>query len=270
VATGPSSTSIIQVLRSEAYLAALPYVHETDECLTHIAQLNHPALGTRDYYVKYYLPGAGSKGVVNEVCGFILASEALLPVTERPVLMGLPSERIVEAHPEHARLVEAGDVVVWATQDAGTRLPRAPALSDEIIRKWSLTPALIAFDTWLHIADRSADNLVRRPDGRLALIDHGHMAGSIRWDAHLITPDVDPRHPFLSLWPRQIPEEANQRIMAAASGHAECWRRGKAQIQHWLGLLLDDGNDTIALLDFLEKRAASSPDRMKRVLNLLV
>jgi hypothetical protein len=58
--------------------------------------------------------------------------------------------------------------------------------------------------------------------------------------------------------------------MHAAQRLAERFREAESELKHWTNALLDDSRDRIAILDFLEKRAAGSEDRMRKILGLLV
>jgi len=264
--------SAIQVVGAQAYLAGLGVVHESVECLTHLAQVHHPAYGSRDFFVKYYFDDRGPKGLVNEVCGYVLAENAGLSVPDSSLILMLPVDRLAEAHHAHARRLPIGpEVAVWATQMVpGPQLPPNMEEAADVLRNWKSLPQLIAFDTWVQNADRSAGNLIRRGKGDIVLIDHGHLAGSVFWTPELLQPDADPAHPFLALWGGGIPDAINQGIMRAAEGHADCFHRAEAELKSLTSALLDDSGDRIAILDFLEKRADGSPDRMRRILRLLV
>lgn len=265
--------SAIQVVPREAYLATLRIVQESDECLTHIAQIHHPTYGRRTCYVKCYLEDRGaSKGLVNEVCGYILAEQAGLSVPENPLIMTMETSLLAQLHPQHTRkLVQGGQTAVWVTEQVvGQVLPSNMEQAADLLRHWRQLPDVIAFDTWVQNADRNVSNLLRSRNGGIVLIDHGHLAGSVRWTADLLQPDADPRHLFLALWDRGIPDSINQGIMRAAEQHSGCFRQAEPELKHWTGALPGDSGDTMALLDFLKKRADESPDRMRRILRLLV
>jgi hypothetical protein len=264
--------SAIQVVGAHAYLAGLNVAHESNECLTHLAQVHHPTHGARDFFVKYYFEDRAPKGLINEVCGYVLAESAGLSVPENPLLITLPMDRLVEIHGSRARRLSVGpEVAVWATQRVpGLQLPPGMEQAADVLRPWKSLPELIAFDTWVQNADRNEGNLIRRGRNDIVLIDHGHLAGSVAWTADLLQEDTDQRHPFFSLWGDRIPNPINQSIMRAAEGHAACFLRAETEMRSWTGTLIDASGDRIALLDFLRKRAAESPDRMRRVLNLLL
>jgi hypothetical protein len=262
----------IHLLREQAYLAALNPVRETDECLTHVAAIHHPVAGVGRYFVKHYLEGGRlSRGPVNEICGYLLAAEAGLPVADRALLLVLPADRLREMHPGRAMTAGAANVLAWATADVGgLALPPNSELSDNQLRAAPIAAPLIAFDSWLVVRDRSAGNLARRRNGQIVVLDHGHLGGSVFWDAEMLPTDDESRHPFLALWPAgQIPDEVNQRIIVAAEGHTSCFERALPELNRWMEPLLADARDRIALLRFLQERAISSPARMKRVLQML-
>lgn len=261
----------LHLLPEQAYLAALNPIRETDQCLTHIAAIHHPLAGRGRYYVKHYLDAARpSRGLVNEICAYLLAAEAGLPIADHALVLVLPSARLREMHPYRATSGEAA-VLAWATSEVvGAALPPSSALSDEQLRESAITAPLIAFDSWLVIPDRSAENLARRRNRQLVVLDHGHLGGSVFWDAEMLPTADERRHPFLDLWrPGQTPSEVNQRIIVAAEGHASCFDRALPQLNRWMGPLLAETRDRIELLRFLQERAISSPARMKRVLRML-
>ena len=262
----------IQVVSEQAYLGGLNPFRESEDCLTHIADLRHPASGPGRYFVKHYLEDqVPSKGLVNEVCGYTLAAAVGLPLPDDALIVELPAERIVEMHEAYAGRVGSGRVLVWATRDTGGEpLPRDPEAAANLLRPWSGLAKLIAFDSWVLIPDRSPENLARRRNRQLVVIDHGHLAGSVCWDAGLLPVGEERPHPFLStLWGSRMPDKINQGIVFAAEAHAECLARAEPELNRFVEPLLGSAGDRIALLSFLKERADSSPDRMKRVLRML-
>jgi hypothetical protein len=262
----------IQVVREQAYLAGLNPIHESEDCLTHAAVVHHPVHGPGRYFVKHYLEGRlPSKGLANEVFGYILAEAAGLSVPEQALIVQLPRERVTEMHAAHATRVSGMSLLAWATLDVGGEaLPRDLDVASESLRAWKALPDLIAFDSWVVIPDRSAANLVRRRNRQLVVIDHGHLAGSVCWEGGMLPITEERRHPFLDLWrPGQIPSEVNQRIIVAAEAHADSLARAEPDLNRLMEPLLDRPGDRIALRTFLQERAKSSPARMKRVLHML-
>ena len=72
---------------------------------------------------------------------------------------------------------------------------------------------------------------------------------------------------------RRLPpgtELINQSIMRAAGRHPICYQQAETELRRWTDALLGDSGDTIAVLDFLKKRAGESQDRMRAILSLLV
>lgn len=269
----PLSESAIGVVGAEAYLAGVESIRQSDDCLTHLAQLRFPSEGARNFYLKYYLEDREpkSKGLVNEVCGYVLARSAGLLVPNRPIILALPRERIAEMHPAFASRVR-DPAIVWGTAAVdGRHLPADPEIANGLLRKWKQLAELIAFDTWTAIPDRSSGNLVRRRNGEIVVIDHGHLAGSVRWLAELLPVAEARAHRFLTIWQTaRIPDEINQGIMIAAERHRDCFSRAEHELNHWLAVLLNDSGDRIALLKFLQERADDSDNRMRRVLGLIV
>jgi hypothetical protein len=264
--------SSILVVGQQAYLAGLNPFRESEDSLTHVAALHHPVHGPGRYFLKHYVQGPlPSKGLANEVCGYLLAAAAGLPLPNHALIIELPAERMIEMHPTYAARIPDATVLAWATSDVGGEaLPRDSEAANALLRRWGQLPELISFDTWLVIPDRSTENLARRRDRRLVVIDHGHLAGSVRWHADMLPLDDDPRHPFLDLWrPAPPPDEVNQRVIVAAERHAACLEKAKAELSRLMEPLLADSGDRIALLRFLQERANSSPARMKRVLQML-
>lgn len=261
----------IHFVREQAYLAGVDAVHESTDCLTHIAEIHHPAHGPGRYYLKHYLEGPrGSKGLANEVCGYILAEAVGLPVPDQALILELPTERIVEMHPQYGAQIRDAKAAVWATLDVGGRpLPRETDLAAAALRAWTALPDLIAFDSWVVVPDRSAANLARRRNKQLVVIDHGHLGGSICWEPDMLPTDEERRHGFLDLWGGRVPDEVNQSIIVAAEGHEARLEKAMPELNRFMESLLDSPRDRIALLQFLQERANSSPARMKRVLRML-
>ncbi|MGQ0654168.1 MAG: hypothetical protein ACT4P4_18205 [Betaproteobacteria bacterium] len=263
----------IPIVGDQAYLLGLNPVQETGDCLTHVAGLHHPTHGRAHYFVKHYIDGPGrTRGIANEVCGYLLAEAAGVPLAGPAMLVELPSKRIQEMHPARAAGMPGESVLAWAIEDAGGEaLPRSIAAAAEPLRRWPFIGALIAFDAWVVIPDRSPENLVRTRSRQIVSIDYGHLGGSLYWQSELLPIHDEARHPFLSLWqPGGVPDEINQRIIMAAEGHAACLERARPQLDQMMEPLLGDAEDRIALLRFLEERARSSPARMKRMLDMLV
>jgi hypothetical protein len=262
----------ILFVREQAYLGGVSLVQESDDCLTHLADLHHPERGQGRFYVKHYLDDpTPTKGLVNEVCGYLLAGAAGLPVADQALIVELPSERIAEMHPDYASRLPGTNVPVWASRDIGGRqLPHDTELASQLLRGWPDIGDLIAFDSWVVIPDRSAANLARRGLRNLVLIDHGHLAGSVRWQADLLPVSEERPHPFLALWGPGLPPGAvNQRIILAAERHEAVLEAAMPELNRFLESLLADPGDRIALHRFLQERANSSPARMKRVLQML-
>ena len=263
----------IKVVPAEAYLAGVNVVHENDDCLTHVARVHHPGFGARLFYLKHYPENPLiSRGLANEVCGYLLASAAGLPVPSNPLIIALPRERLTEVHPQYAHRLRNDVLFAWATEETGgSPLPADLEFAGAALRKWQYVGDLVAFDTWAAIPDRTPRNLARRRNRQITVIDHGHLGGSVRWIPDLLPVDEDRRHPFLDLWPSgQVPDEVNQRIMVAAEQHPACMQRIAPELNHWMGRLMANSGDTMALVDFLTKRADASQARMRRILELLV
>jgi hypothetical protein len=266
------AVSSLLVVPEQAYLGGLNPFRETEDCLTHVAELHHPHHGPGRYFVKHYLEGSSpTKGLVNEVCGYLLAGAAGLPLPDRALLLELPAQRIAEMHPDYAGRIRGERIVVWTTSDTGGEpLPKDREDAGVLLRPWKQLGDLIAFDSWVLIPDRSAANLARRRNRQIVVIDHGHLAGSVRWVADMLPVADDYRHPFLDLWrPGQAPDALNQRIIVAAEQHTECLAAVEVELSRLMAPLLADDEDRIALLRFLKERAHSSPARMKRVLQML-
>lgn len=262
----------IHFVRQQAYLAGVNPIRESEDCLTHAAVMHHPVHGAARYFVKHYPDGSlPSKGLANEVVGYILAEVAGLPVADHALIVQLPRERIAEMHPAYASRVSGMNVLAWATLDVGGEaLPRDSDLANVSLRAWKALPDLIAFDSWVVVPDRSPSNLVRRRNRQLVVIDHGHLAGSVCWEGGMLPTFDERRHPFLDLWRLgQVPSEINQRIIVASEGHTASLARAEPDLNRLMEPLLDRPEDRIALRTFLEERAKSSPARMKRVLHML-
>ena len=152
-----------EVLNEVSYLIRFQSVRETADCFTHGAKLACNALGQTDAFVKYYVEGnRPSRGLVNEAVGYMLAKACGLPVPPLAFIVMVSGERLREAHPSLSASVSAAkSYQCWATSavDGAVFKPNQSSVI-AILKKWRLTPTMLAFDDWLLNTDRSTANIV--------------------------------------------------------------------------------------------------------------
>ena len=263
----------IEIVGSTGYQAFLEHVKESEECYTHLGQVHSPIHGTFSGYVKFYPDQfRNSKGLVNEACGHLLAAALDIPVPRYGMLLVLERARLVEAHSALRNLIGSDPyLTTWVTEQArGVPVVERDERTIHLLRIWKSLPALIAFDDWVLNSDRSLENLVCDGRSRFTAIDHGHIFGGLRWDSHLLTPDLPIRHPFLAaLWQGNPPPQIKSQILEAAERHGPALTRCRPELEVLLGNLLDSQEDRKQVLEFLEHRAARSYDRLRSSLGML-
>lgn len=264
----------IEIVQSTGYLAFLEPVKESVECYTHLGLIHSTVNGTYSGYIKFYPDElGGSKGLVNEACGYLLAKVLNIPVPRYAMILIVERERLIEAHRGRQKILAVEPSwATWVTEQAkGVPISFHDEKTLDTLRKWDHLPALIAFDDWVLNSDRSLANLVRGAKGHFTAIDHGHIFGGLRWDRDLLTTDLPFRHPLLvELWGGNPPLAVKSRILDAAQKHQSNFLKIKVDLEDMLENLLDNEADKYQLMSFLEHRANQSYDRLKESLGVLI
>jgi hypothetical protein len=263
-----------EVLPTVAYLAQFAVVRQTDDSFTHGALLSSPSSGKTEVFLKYYVEKAKpSRGLVNEAVGYLLAKSCGLPVPARAFVVDVSGERLLEAHPALQGLVSAAhSYPCWATSVVpGTLVSPNHRLVIEILRKWNFLSYMLAFDDWVANSDRTKANIVLTGKQTLTLIDHGHIGGSLYWMPDLLPIDESFRSPVASeLWPKSWPASVVSQMVQRAAEHSNIFIAVKPRLRKVIDLLASDNQSANSLMEFLEARANSGYDRMKKTHGVLI
>lgn len=263
-----------EVLNEVSYLVQFGRIRESTDCFTHGAKLASRTLGQTDAFVKYYVDhGKTSRGLINEAVGYLLAKDCGLPVPAHAFIVLVSGERLREAHPALRGAVNAaGSYLCWATSAVHGAIfqPNQSSVIDSL-RKWHLTPAMLAFDDWVLNTDRSTANIVLTGKQEPTLIDHGHIAGSLYWMADLLASDANFSSDIAGLiWPRTMPRPIASQVVERAKLHGRVFSLALPRLRAVLDLLLDDKDSQRALVEFLEKRANGGYERIKKTYGVLI
>jgi hypothetical protein len=250
----------IDLLSEHTYVGYLEPLPDPGVEAGHIALLRFGSGDTRRAYVKLYPPD--SRGLINEILGYLLAEALGLCVPPRAAIAMIPPAA-VPAPPSW--LPPGQPAPAWCTQDLAApsikiayRLDAASPLSAVVqeLREADTTPAVVAFDDWLANVDRNLGNLLRLAKGRYCLIDHGRVLTGPNWRAEDLDPAGQYQNVLRTLLDAFVTDPDTDSAMGAASrrhGHALTVTR--TELGHWCTLLLSE-EDRGAAVDFLASRAA--------------
>lgn len=249
----------IPVLDQSAFGSTLARVDGFSSALM-IAALNPPDSPTdMQCYVKAFPPG--SRGVINEVTGWILAGTRRLAQPRRAWLLFLPWHILVSTWPDR----DWGDpdpdgYPTFATLRLNSSVPKARLDIDNAgdmaeLRGWPKLADKIAFDEWTGNADSNAGNLIRLAAGRFAGIDHGEICGGQYWQAGALPGDAHAASKLWHLLTRDCTDQQlARRIIKSAELHAPTLHGSlPALYEFWLQVLHD--HEITDLVRWLNRRA---------------
>lgn len=237
---------------------------------TLIATLRHPEAGDKPFYVKIYPDEEGrSRGLANEITGYVLANRFGLPQPETACVIRAPLKnlQLAQAPRRHAWLRELARTrqtyPAFCTQAMQAPTPWhhyggkvTDALRNDL-RKWPDAAKAMAFDEIITNLDRNLRNLLRVGAGQYALIDHGRLVTPTgHWDVADLDPTLRPLNRLLEILYDNPAIAAN--AMVAAAEHSALLLTGMHEIRHWLTHLLPPPLHS-AFHDFLQKRTISAP-----------
>jgi hypothetical protein len=262
------------LLGKNAYRGELgPVVESGIECTRLISLAVDPGELPVRAYVKFYSPtdenGKTSRGLVNEVAGYLCADAAGLSVPPRAGLIALDGSMI--SNPPTWLPVDV-TAVGWWSEDVGHASLRASfnldALPDgskakhdavmaarDILLKHSGTPSIIALDDLIANIDRNLGNVLSGA-GALTLIDHGRCITGPAWKPA----DLDPAATYLNKVRALLGAAADtlpykSSIMAAYSTIVSKVSPELPQLRALMGVLLDAA-DASAAHRFIQDRAS--------------
>lgn len=275
-----SGDDLIAVLAADAFRSAYQWTSTAEQNVEAVvyASFSHPSAGVIDAYAKFYHPE--SRGMVNEITGWILAKACGLPVPSTAFIAMIPLQRLPQPLEGVARLAAANgrDVFpAFCTIDANPYgvppIVDTQSLIDEI-KRWRDLHGCVAFDEQSANADRHCKNLVRNGLRDFVLIDHGRLAWRIdapNWGASIASSPLDQYANRLSaiLWPNDPPKNDVSAIMLQGQNHREKTIRAWAELEKWVSILVPDVNDQDAWTSFLKTRSENFEALVSKRYNLL-
>lgn len=274
-------TSGIQVLGEHAYLASLEVIRENDRCLVHTAHVHSTSAGSVTAVVKCFPGEPANRGLINEVCGYLIARAAGLPVSDQAYVIYVSNDRLAALHPQYEKTITASGTdssIVWATKTIhGPPFKFLYNFGNNQVSKrlmeWRDLPKMLAFDDWVGNADRSDDNLIEIHNGRFALIDHADIGGGIAWLADLLDPNA--------VFKNRVAEDLfngsglsnhiKSGMLLAAESHQKIFGLVGDELQNWLTRLMPrNQKDAQAFHRFLAIRASGSVNRVRQQTGLLL
>lgn len=242
---------------------------------TCIATLKHPDCATaKPFYVKLYPDMSGrSRGLINEVAGYVLADRFGIPQPPRACLLRVPLKKLdLAALPKRHAWVKALARAVptypaFCTEAVSAQTPwqhygphAAEAMKADV-RAWSDHMKTLAFDDIIANVDRHMNNLLRTGESRYAVIDHGRLVtGDGHWSQADLNPGVDTYNRLLHLLYKD-PADAGNGMVAAADA-ATILLAGLAEIRHWGTAIVRDEAERRAFDSFLQLRTIAAPTRI--------
>jgi len=263
----------VEIVGPTGYLALIASIKEGAECYTHLAQVHSPAHGPIEGFAKFYPDEpAGSRGLVNEVCGYLIAKALDLPVPRYGLVISIEGRHLASAHPSlRHRVADSEEYPVWiAERLRGTPVSRWIPGLHEALRSWKRLPDMIAFADWILNRDRHPGNLLQTGKKEFGLIDHGHAFGGLVWDEHLLTPDAVFDHPFVhELWPDGVPRNIANAIIHASGAHSNALEAIRGELATLVSNLLS-AETAGTVLGFLESRSRPDSGQIRTALGMLL
>lgn len=247
---------IIETLNHNSLLSFNCWVSGLDGHLSpvFIASFNHPVYGTVEAFCKPY--SETTKGLFNEIAGFLTIKSHQLPQPQHAFLAVLPQQAIPgikqQAKKEHAWLKERENIICFCASrldghSAAIHLnePASQELSDKLIDEviaWEDYPASLVNDDILAHTDRHLNNLIRLRAGAYALIDNGRLIDetSENWAVEQLDEVKLYRNRLVEIFPTYVAkkEKISSRCMNASMIFAKINAEIEKEIAHWAKLLL--------------------------------
>lgn len=274
------SEDLIAVLAADSFRSAYQWTSSQQGNVEAVvyASFSHPSAGVVDAYAKFYHPE--SRGMVNEITGWLLAKTCGLPVPEVAFIALIPLAKLPQPLEGVAKLAEASGrdtFPAFCTLDA---VPYAvPPISDtqsliDEIKRWRDLHGCVAFDEQSANADRHCRNLVRKGLRDFVLIDHGRLAWKSDlpdWNADSCKNPLEQYANRLSsiLWHDSPPKSDVSAIMINGQNHKSKLQGIWSELEKWVSILVPDVSDREAWTSFLKERAEKVEMLVSQRYNLL-
>lgn len=267
---------IVKILSMDKYIAPLQHAPDGKMAATHLANVKWVDNKPGRFYVKVY-PRCHTKGLVNEITGYLLAHAAGLPQPERVAVIQIPKE-IIEENFKGDFSISGDFAWGWASEECGmtpnTHLNVNDLISYERciddLKNWKLFPALLAFDDWVANQDRNTGNVTIKGHKDFHIIDHGNVPVSENWTAAMLIKDQLYVNKLLEgLYDNNYPLPLSAAMINESKKHHDAFNQVSIELIKWWGALLDNSS-LLHLQDFIESRSLLSTKNIKNRTGLLV
>lgn len=281
---------IIKVLTSESLIGFNGWLDGKDGHLNpvFIGEFRHPD-GDITAYCKLY--DENTKGIINEIVGFLAAYALGISQPQHAFITMLPSTRLpgfaatAKSRPENRWMQGKSNVLCFCTSrldghSAAIHLDSAIGFSwnelCEDIARWQEYGAAVALDENIAHADRHANNLLRLAKQRYALIDNGRLVNSLgeQWDCTMLDAGRLYNNRLFSLLESRSggspgKDEIGSKAVLCAEQHPHKLKSVEEELLFWLNTFLAQP-EYQAFRQFLTDRTKDLPCLLKRRFSLMI
>lgn len=204
-----------------------------------------------------------SKGIANEIAGWVLSHKAGLPAPERAWIIGLQVGRLRRLFPEQEWPGQNDDLMLtWATKslspvatDCYLSLDDADVWAERIQAWPQLHDAVIQAEL-LHNVDANAGNLVAIDETNFAVVDFADILGGQDWSAATVK-KLDYFHNKLNhlAWGGLPGSEDQLELSQSMRRVAQAWYEARPVVAQWWSILIDRAKDREGGLAFVDRNA---------------
>lgn len=269
--------NIITILGSDRYIAPLEKANEGQIAFTHSATVKWTDDNSYRFFVKLF-PKNVTKGLINEITGYLIANSCKLPQPEKVAIIIVPKDILDAKSQSDFEIYKDNYILGWASIDSGPT-PKAYLTIDNIIKfkeslsnlaEWKHFHEMLAFDDWVANQDRNLGNITMSSKGEFKLIDHGNVPVSENWTKEDLNSKKFYGNKMLEYYyPKNPPREVASRIVNSTYSHPDSLEEVIVDLENWYGQFLD-ANSKLELLKFLKDRAINGKSRMSSKTGLLV
>lgn len=224
-----------------------------------------------------------SRGMVNEITGWLVTHAMRLPQPERAFVLRVPIAELAAPLPPWIRTLKREKVKdYWAfatvkmpAQSAAIQFNNTdlPLLVDDI-RIWPELPRAVVLDEHIANTDRHLNNLLRLGKGNYALIDNGRLAveGSDRnWQtAHLKADRLYSNLLSQMCWNDRPNKDDQSLALGTGTNQHDVLGAVRAELEDWWRRLIPDVAERNAFRNFVVERAAALDALLKKRYGLLI
>lgn len=271
---------IIKVLDDSHLIRFTNWVDEEDGHMNpvFIAEFEHPS-GRMNAFCKLYNPA--SKGLINEITGFLIARSYGIPQPQHAFLLFLSA----------AKLPRVGDIAerygnewmkgkphfqIFCTsrldgQNAALYFRRnglLPEMLAEEVQQWRGYAPTVALDEHIAHTDRHSNNLLRLGKRKYAIIDNGRLVSEKgeNWGTSELCNNRN--YPNL-LWDWVGGKDCQGRAIVSAEHHESEFKKIEPELVFWQNQLLPNPQENLSFRDFLQYRARETPCLLKNRFGLI-